>query len=502
MPTTGLGEQEVPTPARTQDITIAVLTDIHTGSTGPRAERRSEIADILLLRAVQRLNRLIHPDVTVVLGDLADDGRAARTPERLAALRQILDKLASPSIVLPGNHDGDVDAFYRIFERPADSVDIGGVRFLPFIDPEEPACNARRRPADLERFRQARASTTGPIVALQHVCLAPPEQAEAPYNYTNAPDIIRAMAEAGVVLSLSGHYHAGAEPTRNATTTFVTAPALCEAPFRFLTVTLARDGVRVEEHQLAMPAELGLVDMHVHTQLAYCSANMDVETTLSLAQDFGLAGVGFSEHSGQLAFTRDHYWGGQASQVGIVGADPRNDRMPAYLELKQRYRRPGASFGLEVDCDYRGDPLLKPADRRHIDHVVGAIHRVPSMETPSPSLETMSREFMVLLERFLEHDLDILAHPFRIFRGAGHEPPEALFRPVAALLREHGTAAEINYHINTPPPAFIRTCLEMGTKISFGSDAHSLYEIGEFADHLKLLADLGFNGDLGDVLVP
>jgi len=60
-------------------VTIAVLTDIHYGAAGSLAQRRSDIADTLLLRAVQRMNRLIHPDVVVLLGDLVDDGAATGT---------------------------------------------------------------------------------------------------------------------------------------------------------------------------------------------------------------------------------------------------------------------------------------------------------------------------------------------------------------------------------------------------------------------------------------
>jgi histidinol phosphatase-like PHP family hydrolase len=107
-----------------------------------------------------------------------------------------------------------------------------------------------------------------------------------------------------------------------------------------------------------------------------------------------------------------------------------------------------------------------------------------------------------MLEMLLAKGIDILAHPFRIFSGAGYAPPEHIFRSVAALLYKHGVAAEINYHRNTPPPEFVRVCLDMGVKLAFGSDAHSLYEIGEFADHLRLLADLGFGGPLSDILLP
>ena len=95
----------------------------------------------------------------------------------------------------------------------------------------------------------------------------------------------------------------------------------------------------------------------------------------------------------------------------------------------------------------------------------------------------------------------ILAHPLRIFRGLGHEAPAELFEPTATLLRKHNVAAEINFHSNEPPLGFIRRCLEQGVKFSFGSDAHNLAEIGDFAYHSALLRETGFDGDLNEVLV-
>jgi histidinol phosphatase-like PHP family hydrolase len=43
-------------------------------------------------------------------------------------------------------------------------------------------------------------------------------------------------------------------------------------------------------------------------------------------------------------------------------------------------------------------------------------------------------------------------------------------------------------------------CIESGVKLAFGSDAHSLHEVGEFAPHLRLLQDAGYDGDLRDVM--
>ncbi len=481
--------------------TLAILADLHYGSPSAILQRRSEIADILLLRAVQRLNRFIKPDVTLILGDLIDDGDAPEASERLGHLRTIVDKLKSPTIVIPGNHDGDVEAFYRVFERPPAIADVGGIRFLPFLDREEPGYNASRSAADMERFRQARGDYKGPIVAVQHVCLAPPERAEIPYNYLNAPAIVEAMRECGVTLSVSGHYHKGAPMLQTEHGAFITAPALCEAPFSFLVVTLDGEHITTERHMLAMPTGLQLVDNHVHTQLAYCAENVTVERVIGLARDFGLAGVGFTEHSGQLYFDEARYWGQQAHREGVASAREVDNRFADYLMLKRAWADDVVRFGLEVDCDYNGNPLLKPEDRRQVDFLIGSLHGLPSEKLPGVSRETLQGEFLFLLEKFLKNGIHILAHPFRILGQAGQEPPEALFLPVAKLLREHRVAAEINFHKDTPPAAFVRLCLELGVKLSLGSDTHNLYEIGEFAPHLQLLRDIGFNGDLADILL-
>ena len=78
--------------------------------------------------------------------------------------------------------------------------------------------------------------------------------------------------------------------------------------------------------------------------------------------------------------------------------------------------------------------------------------------------------------------------------------PETLFLPTAKLLKQYGVAAEINFHINQPPVAFIRLCLDCGVNFTFASDAHDLSEIGDFAYHIDLLKQAGFDGNLQDIL--
>ena len=87
--------------------------------------------------------------------------------------------------------------------------------------------------------------------------------------------------------------------------------------------------------------------------------------------------------------------------------------------------------------------------------------------------------------------------------GRSDKPvPDGLFEPVIRMLREHDVAAEINFHSNEPQEPFFGLCLDADIPISFGGDAHELYEVGEFHPHLAMLQRLGVTGDVGDVLLP
>ena len=282
------------TDAPRSSLKIGVIADIHYGEDYPGGGRRCSIADLLLHRTVRRMNCLIKPDVVLVLGDVVDDGDAAGAEDRLRELRAILDKLDAPYLAIPGNHDGDSEQFYNVFSRPKPFEDIAGVRFLAFVDKQEPGYNATRSEQDLERIRMARADYDGPLVALQHVCLFPPERSLAPYNYTNVSAVISTLKECGVALSISGHHHHGAPDYREGGVAFVNAPGLCESPFPFLEISLADGDVTTRRHELVMPQDLQLIDNHLHSELAYCSENMTVAKAIDLARDFGLAGVTFT----------------------------------------------------------------------------------------------------------------------------------------------------------------------------------------------------------------
>jgi len=477
---------------------ICVIGDSHYGLGKMNPARRGEFGDVLLLRAVHRINELIKPDLTILLGDMVNDGNAPDGEARMITLREIVDKLESPCITIPGNHDGDVEKFYKVFESPQDIIDIKGTRFLPFTDPERPGYNAERMAPEIERMSHAARNHSGPVVSLQHVPLFPPGASKCHYNYVNADEIIQAMKENGITHVIGAHNHGGIEPIRNDGISYLAVPALCESPFRFWEILIDEDEAEVTNHELRLPEELGLVDCHVHTPLAYCSENMEFKKAVDLADIFGLADMSFSEHSGQLYFDAREYWKGEAHAKGLEGRLPENDRMQEYLS---RAKSLTEHIGFEVDADFKGRQMLRDEDREHASFLIGSVHKLPELRKPEPDEERVIDEFMFLSSKIVASGIQVLAHPFRIFHRANSTTPEHLFEPMVEILRENDVAAEINFHKYKPPARFVEMCVNGGVNLAFGSDAHNLYEVGEFAPHLELMKECGFDADLNEILI-
>ncbi|MFW5798094.1 MAG: PHP domain-containing protein, partial [Planctomycetota bacterium] len=177
-------------------------------------------------------------------------------------------------------------------------------------------------------------------------------------------------------------------------------------------------------------------------------------------------------------------------------------RMVEYRRMVDPLRGPAVRLGLEVDLRRDGSLLLHPDDRAGWDVLVGALHRIPAWGEGELNQQRAEELFMTETEKMLATGVDVLAHPFRIFRRSGMERPPHLYEPLAELLARYGVAAEINYHTNDPDPAFVSACVERGVKIALGSDSHDLAEVGEFWPHLDCLARAGVApGKLPEVLL-
>ena len=484
---------------------IAILTDLHYSQSKNAfiSERKGEFADVLLLRAVHRLNLYIKPDLVFIGGDLLDQPAGEDRLELLAELKEMIDLIQAPTIVISGNHDPDKDVFQSIMGKQVDFLDINGIRFVPFCDMEEPGYKALRIDDELARMRKLGAEFDGPLVSLQHVPLFPPKAESCAYNYTNADEIVEIMRETNYVLALSGHYHEGFELLDYEGVNCIVGRALCEQPFGYELIEIDDDGKLSCKHEnLAVPKELGLVDHHVHTKFAYCSAYTDKMTLtrlIDIGKIFNLDGIILSEHSAHLYFNRENY--GQRLQfIEGIKSNKKDDHVAEYIALHANEADDFCRLGIEIDYDQYGQMVIEPGDWDKIKFRNGSIHILKNI-LEQQDMTKIEDEFLFQTNAVASSGVDVLVHPFRVFKRAGLTLPEHLFAPTVDILKRYGVAAEINYHTNEPPPEFFRMCIEKGIKLSFGSDAHKLYEVGEFYPHLKLLQKIAPNRDPRDLLI-
>lgn len=235
---------------------IAIIADIHFRQDGEMTcgTRHRALGAILLGQAISRLNRVLKPDLSILLGDLIDEGNGSQAMEDLQQIQEQTKACQSPLVILPGNHDGDPERFYQVFPRPPEILELGKVRFINNIDSERPGYNAFRSSEGLELLRKARQGWDGRLVSLQHVPILPPGKSPCPYHYENIEEILREFQAQGVTLSIGAHYHPGVAPISLDGTTYLAAPALCEEPFQLLLIELSENGIDSQLHALQQPA--------------------------------------------------------------------------------------------------------------------------------------------------------------------------------------------------------------------------------------------------------
>jgi histidinol phosphatase-like PHP family hydrolase len=458
----------------------------------PIPARNAGLGLELVRRARLRAQRERRIDAVMLMGDLVDNGEAVDADRDLRALTEEIGKSEAPAIVVPGNHDGSAERLLRLFGDQAGVHRVNGYQLITCVDEYGPTDEATRSRAGLQLVTAAAEQRPDePIIVLQHNPVHPPIESSYPYNLTNAAEVMGAYERAGVLLSISAHYHPGLAPEGVNGVQYVTCPALCEAPFRFARLSVRDRSLSWREEPLMIQeAPVPLVDHHMHTHYAYCADDVHPQASIERAELFGLQRIYFTEHAGQLYLPAEDYWGGTFRRdAGIIPRERRagRDRMARYRKEMAAFRSARVGLGLEVELDANRELTLLDEDCEGWDVLVGAVHVLPAFRDGGATASRAAREFMDETERIARVGIDILAHPFRIFRRGKRPVPTELYEPVAELLAAHDVAAEVNYHSNEPDPRFFERCLAHGVKIAFGSDAHGLWEIGELQPHLDLL---------------
>jgi histidinol phosphatase-like PHP family hydrolase/predicted phosphodiesterase len=492
----------------TPALDLLIIADLHyvgpEGTARPLPERKGKLAAELAERAVRHALRSGRPDAIVLLGDLLEDGTTADAREELAEIRRRLSSFEIPLLVVPGNHDRDPEMIAASFGCHPGIHDLGDYRLVIFSDHYDADEHCSRSSRDRELLAAA-AETTRPLIVLQHPPLLPLINAGYPYTILAAEEIAADYADRGVCLSLSGHYHAGQALHREGGVNFITCPAICERPFSYQRIKLS--GGEVESLRtvaLAAPPMTELFDAHMHTEFAYCAEDTSTDAILERADAFGMRSFGILEHADQLYFPREGFWkradGNQFSAIRRARAAG-HSRHEEYRRKVWPLRSERVFIGLECEPEAEGKGLaVFDEDLQGYDYLLGGIHYLDKTDEADAPQAEIVRRFMARSEQVVRGGIDVLAHPFRYFRRKNRPVPTELYRPLAEVLQAEGVAAEINFHSNQPDPEFFAICLELGVRISIGSDAHSTLEIADLLPHLEFLESLGIGEQRGDAL--
>ena len=250
---------------------------------------------------------------------------------------------------------------------------------------------------------------------------------------------------------------------------------------------------------LKLPPLTAFSDFHIHTPLAYCNENVNFKSVKVLAAAFGLAKIGYSEHSGHLYFPQTDYWGTNEWHTAGMKASDRFDRTKDYFDMVKPWHNDKCRLGMEIDVSETGEILAAAEVLSQLDYKIGAVHRVKEVTDGSSDAE-ICRSLLRQSEALLKSGIDILAHPLREIIWYNHPMPNGLPEAMARMIKDYGCVAELNFHHNTPNDRFVLACLEAGVKFSFGGDVHNLYELGEFYPQIQMLKRLSPEIKINEVL--
>lgn len=482
-------------------ITLLAIADLHymglARQTAQLPQLRGELAQTLLKKVFTRLFHMgIKPDLTVLMGDLVENGADSNAELDLVSLHGELTRSGIPVLAVPGNHDCAPATFNTFFNTTPGLHEFGGYGFIVYNDVYLETHECSRSEEDIALTKAIAEAHPGlPLIALQHPPIYPPIDSHYPYRPTNAAEIIDSFQKAGVILSLSGHYHKGQKARSHEGVLYHTVPALCEQPFRFSLIRITGTRVEIEELSLAMQVP-NIIDVHCHTEHAYCGTTVDTAPCIALSQALGVSTLCITEHAFQLYFEKPRAmafkWQNDPKMVEEVWATTGRHRMAAYQQFAQNLRSPFVKIGLELDLYDNGKLLLAPEDAEFDwDILIGAVHFIQGFEPGKTDQQEAEKLFIRDVERLVDHDIDVLAHPFRFFARNKLVRPVHLYPVVAGLLADSGVAVEVNFHTNQPDPDFIRICAEKDVKIALASDTHDLAEAGEFWPHVNVLKQAG-----------
>lgn len=218
-------------------------------------------------------------------------------------------------------------------------------------------------------------------------------------------------------------------------------------------------------------ANLPKVDCHLHT--SWTDGADTVEEVYRAALESGLTTILYSEHSRKTSTDWFHKF------TEEVRALP-NSPCLAYV-------------GTEVKVETRAGAIdTIPAISDHCDFIMASVHRlIDANDVTIPFVDTdptqaVDLEYALTWAVLENPRVDILGHMFGMsYRRFGQTPSDEKIRELIARAAQFGVAVEVNSHYHPNALKMLKWCQEFDAKITFGSNAHNLREVGSIVRQLQ-----------------
>lgn len=207
------------------------------------------------------------------------------------------------------------------------------------------------------------------------------------------------------------------------------------------------------------------IDAHLHT--AWTDGKGTVREVYDMAVSAGLSTILFSEHSRK---TSVDWFPDFAAEVRSLPDAP----CRAYV---------GTECKVEA---FDGSIDTVPAIADSCDYIVASVHRFPDGKGGGIPFDEVAANEAVDFEYELSWAVlanpavDILGHIFGMsFRRFKAMPDDKMIRPLIGRAAKYGVAIEINSHYHDNPWQLFEWCQELGARVTFGSNAHTLDTVGK-----------------------
>ncbi len=218
-----------------------------------------------------------------------------------------------------------------------------------------------------------------------------------------------------------------------------------------------------------MPAKF---DFHVHT--VYSDGDGTAAAMVEAAGARGLGAVALTDHGPELS----------------VGT-PREKLTPMLQDIELAREDAGIPVLAGIEANVVDESGAIDVDHEFIeklDILVAGIHKLGKATDPVE----LSRDYLGRATKAIErHEIDVFAHPFYFHHYLAPHLLREELEGFVKLAAERGVAVELNMKYKAPDEDFLRLCLCEGVKLSVGTDAHTVAEVGRVDWALAVLRRVG-----------